>query len=169
MQFQYLSLNKSCDLALLLSSLRDIEKELLILKSKKKYNLLLSFGIWCSPCRIALPKLIEFIEENKDIINLYIINIEKDKSKSLFETKKYFSEINYTTSTFMISEKYGTDRRNKYKKFMKDIIKNGFSDEYLGMFESILFDNNSNIIYKSKDSDTDETTLENLKKIIQRN
>ena len=31
---------------------------------------------------------------------------------------------NYTTSTFMISEKYGTDRRNKYKKFMKDIIKN---------------------------------------------
>ncbi len=139
----------------------------LIRKSKKKYNLLLSFGTWCSPCREHLPALINFVKKNKEKINLYIINIEKDDSKSLFVTKQFFLEINYSTPTFMVSEKYGKDRRSKYKAFIKDVIgEKDFSDIYLGMFENILFDENFKIIYKSNDSDKDEVTLENINKII---
>ena len=56
----------------------------------------------------------------------------------------------------MVSEKYGKDRRSKYKRFIKDLIgEKDFSDIYLGMFENILFDGDSNIIFKSNDSDDD--------------
>ena len=121
----------------------------LVSKSEKKYNLIVSFATWCSPCRKCLPALIKFAEENEDKINLYIINIEKDKSKNLLESREFFKKINYSTPTFMVSEKYGKDRRTKYKRFIKDLIgEKDFSDIYLGMFENILFDSNSNIILK---------------------
>ena len=82
----------------------------LVSQSKKKYNLIVSFATWCGPCRKSLPTLIKFAEENKDKLNLYIINIEKDKSKNLLETKEFFLEIKYSSPTFMVSEKYEIGR-----------------------------------------------------------
>lgn len=139
----------------------------LISNSSKKFNLIVSFGTWCSPCRKSLPLLIKLIEENKEKINLYLINIEKDKSKSLFETKQYLYNLGYLSPTFMVSEKYGKGMRSKYKNFIKDLIgEEKFSDLFLGMFENILYDKNLNILYKSTYNDIDEITLQNIKKMI---
>lgn len=139
----------------------------LISRSKKKYNLLVSFGTWCSPCRKSLPALIQFIEENSGQVNLYIVNIEKDSSQALLETQAFFSKINYSTPTFMVSENYGKTKKGKYKLFVKDIIgERDFSEIYLGMFEHILFDENVKIVYKSNYNDKDDITLQNINKII---
>jgi len=148
-------------------SLNKEELYRLISKSKKKYNLLVSFAIWCGPCQESLPLLLKLAEKNKEKLSLYIINIENDKSKRLTQTKKFFNEIKYSNPTFMVSETYGRNSRLKYKNFIKDIIgKKEFNSSYLGLFENILFDKNFKILFKSTYNDNDEVILYNINKII---
>lgn len=139
----------------------------LITNSSTEYNLVVSFATWCSPCRKALPKLLQFINENNHIISLYLVNIENNNSSELFETKTYLEDLGYIKPTFTISETYGKGTRSRYKKFITDIIgKKNFSNLYLGLFQNILLTKNFKIIYKSTYNDINTVTIDNIKKII---
>ena len=145
-------------------SLNATELGSLILSSQKKYQLIYSYATWCKPCNETLPKILKFVNSNNNV-QLYIINIEKDNSRSLKWTKDAFiKKFNYLNNTFMVSESYGKRSYKKYDRFIQ-VIAPGHKDYGLSLI--ILFDNNKNLLYAStyfEAVDAEITKLMNLTK-----
>ena len=139
----------------------------LIKKSQKKFTLVLSYGFWCKPCNKYLPQLLNFINKNKETIELVLINVEPDNSKRLY-LNNYFLEkrFNYVKPTFMISEEYGTAKWKKYDGFLIDLIgQEKYIKTMSGMSQHVLYKDNK-IVYLSNYNLSDEKVLEDLNNLI---
>ena len=149
-------------------SLNKIELQNLISNSTKKYTLLISYGFWCKPCQELLPKVLELINHNKDIVEIYIINVEPDESKRLFLNQEFLSRrFHFTKPNFMVSEDYGKGKWKKYDAFLLDIIGKDFNKTYTGMSQNILY-RNGEIVYLSNYNLSDFEIMTDLKKFIER-
>jgi thiol-disulfide isomerase/thioredoxin len=139
----------------------------LISKNKKKYTLVVSYGFWCKPCNEYLPKLLNFINENKEQVELVLINVEPDDSKRLYLNYYYLlKRFNYTKPIFMISETYSKKKWKKYDSFLIDLIsKDVFNKTMGGMSQHILYESNK-IVYLSNYNLTDDIILSDLSNIM---
>lgn len=139
----------------------------LITASDKKYTLVLTYGFWCGPCNIYLPKLLKFISETKPDLDLVITNLEPDDSKRLL-VNKYFLEQrhNFTKANFMLSEKYGRRKWKKSDPFLIELVGEERLTKTMGaMSQHILF-KGQEVVYLSDYTLSHETILSDLEKIM---
>lgn len=148
-------------------SLNKTELNKLLSKSNKKYTLLLSYGFWCKPCQELIPKILKFIKDNENIIDIYIINVEPDNSKRLYLHQDFlYKRFDFYKANFMISDEYGGAKWKKYDAFLLDLIgEKKFNKTYTGMSQNILY-HNKEIIYLSNYNLSDEKILNDLNNII---
>ena len=148
-------------------SLDKNELETLLKNNKTEYTILISWGYWCKPCNVFLPKLLKFKSEIEPLLNVWIISVEPDNSKKLFTHKFSLEEkFSYTKPSFVISEIYGKSRFKKYDAFLIDLIgKDKFKNEHRGMSQVIMY-KNSDIVFLSDWNMTDEVILENINRLV---
>ena len=148
-------------------SLNKTELNKLMSTNNKKITLLLSYGFWCKPCNNYFPKILNLVNNNKDKIDLFLINVEPDNSRRLF-LNNYFlqTRFGFFKANFMISEEYSKKKWKKYDAFLIDLIGvDGFDKSMSGMSQNILYKNNK-IIYLSNYNLNDDDILKDIEKII---
>ena len=139
----------------------------LIATSDKKFTLVLTYGFWCGPCNIYLPKLLNFISETKPDLQLVIANMEPDDSKRLLLNKYALEQrFNYTKAIFMISEKYGKSKFKKSDPFLIELVGKERITKTMGaMSQHILF-KGQEVVYLSDYTLSYETILADLERIM---
>lgn len=136
----------------------------LLTSSTKEYHLFYSFATWCRPCREYLPMLLEFVEKNRDNLELYVLIIEKDDSKELLHSKAFFSKIkNFNSPLYCLTSGESKRPVKRYLNFVKSILPN--HKEY-GLSLNILYNNNGNALYASNYNESKEEILTNLNELI---
>jgi len=135
----------------------------LIKTSKKEYHVIYSFTTWCGPCREYLPMLLDYVEKNN--IELYILIIEKDASKKLYNSKVFFDKMeNFNKPLYCITSGESKNPKKKYYEFVDSIKPN--HSEY-GLSLNILFNNKGEVLYASTYNESKEEILKTLNQLIQ--
>ncbi|EMQ95704.1 hypothetical protein D778_01594 [Xanthomarina gelatinilytica] len=134
----------------------------LIKNSNKDYHLIYSFATWCRPCREFFPEVLQLIKMRKNV-ELYIILIEKDNSKQLYNTKLFFDRLNFDKPLFCVSNYEKGNWRKSYFKFINDIAPN--HNEF-GLSLSLVFDKHSRLLYASTHLESKTEVKQNLNSIF---
>lgn len=137
----------------------------LLKASNKKYTLIYTFGVWCSPCVEKLPKVLD-LKKDFNNLTLLITTAEKDYGKYLWWTSNYFRENSYVNfPTFNVfSEFPKKGRSKKYNRFIQEIVPN--HKDY-GYSLLILIENNTgNVLFASTYNETPDYNFRTIKEYL---
>lgn len=134
----------------------------LIKSSKKEYHVIYSFTTWCGPCREYLPTLLNYVEKNN--IELYILIIEKDNSKKLYNSKEFFDKMkNFSKPIYCITSGKSKNPKKKYFEFVESIVPN---HKEFGLSLNVLINNKGEVLYASTYNESKEEIIATLNQRI---
>jgi thiol-disulfide isomerase/thioredoxin len=134
----------------------------LIKSSKKEFHVIYSFTTWCGPCREYLPMLLNYVENNN--IELYILIIEKDNSKKLYNSKVFFDKMeNFNKPIFCITSGKSKNPKKKYFEFVESIVPN---HKEFGLSLNVLINNKGEVLYASTYNESKEEIIATLNQRI---
>ena len=152
----------------------DKDKLQCLAKNSNNKTLLITFGMWCEPCREDLPRYIETFK-NKNV-DVYLLLVDSQK-KQLNNIVNYLKKEGDFVKPLKIDEvKYGKRLRKAYRNFLEDITPNSF-EVVDDMSKLILINQNGQVemITSYKDLDKgkwvkgqkDEGTINKILPLIQ--
>lgn len=153
-----------------------IDKDKLQCLAKKSNNktLLITFGMWCEPCREDLPRYIETFK-NKNV-DVYLLLVDSQKKQLNFIVNYLKKEGDFVKPLKIDEVKYGKRLRKAYRNFLEDITPNSF-EVVDDMSKLILINQNGQVemITSYKDFDKgkwvkgqkDEGTINKILPLIQ--
>ena len=144
----------------------DKDKLQCLAKNSNNKTLLITFGMWCEPCREDLPRYIETFK-NKNV-DVYLLLVDSQKKRLNYIVNYLKKDGDFV--------KYGKQLRKAYRNFLEDITPNSF-EVVDDMSKLILINQNGQVemITSYKDLDKgkwvkgqkDEGTINKILPLIQ--
>lgn len=104
-----------------------------------------TFGNWCTPCKLHLPRVLELAD--KYDIDLYILLIENFSSPGRINTSINFLKESGGNKKLIAlkQEEYGKKMRKQYKQFITEVTPPGFKNIDC-MSKIIVYDKNGEVV-----------------------